>query len=189
MWSEQQIMDYLQKVLNKQRYEHSLRVKDTSIELAKHYGADINKAKLAGLVHDCAKNMEDEEIINILEKYGYNIEGIYKRTPNLMHGLAGALIGKHIMGIKDEDIFNAIAYHTTGKKNMSLLEKIIYLADYIEPMRNFPGVENLKKASYINIDEALLLSFDNTIKYVIDRGQLLHHDTIEARNSILFHRM
>jgi predicted HD superfamily hydrolase involved in NAD metabolism len=189
MWNEQQIIKYLKDALSNQRYEHSLRVRDTSVELAKHYGADPNKASLAGLVHDCAKNMKDEEIINIIEKYGHNIEGIYKRTPNLMHGLAGALIGRHIMGIEDEDVFNAVCYHTTGRKNMTILEKIIYIADYIEPMRNFPGVEELRKATYINIDEALLLSFDNTIKYVIDRGQLLHLDTIEARNSILCDRM
>jgi predicted HD superfamily hydrolase involved in NAD metabolism len=189
MWNEEMIIKYLQNALNKQRYEHSLRVMETSVELAKYYGADEIKARLAGLVHDCAKNMKDEEIINIIEKYGYNIEGTYKRTPNLMHGLAGALIGKHIMGIEDEEIFNAICYHTTGKKAMTMLEKIIYIADYIEPMRNFPGVEELRKATYINIDEALLLSFDNTIKYVISRGQLLHLDTIEARNSILSDRM
>jgi predicted HD superfamily hydrolase involved in NAD metabolism len=185
MWSEDKIIDYLQKNLNTQRYEHSLRVRDTSISLAQHYKTDVNKARLAGLTHDCAKNMEDEEIINIIEKFGYNIEGIYKRTPNLMHGLAGAVVAKHTMGIEDEDVLNSISYHTTGRKNMSMLEKIIYIADYIEPMRNFPGVEELRKLAYSNIDEALLLSFDNTIKYVITRGQLLHLDTIEARNSML----
>ncbi len=189
MWSEDKIIEYLKKNLNKQRFEHSLRVRDTSIELAKHYGADIYKAKLAGLVHDCAKNMKDEEIINIIEKYGYNIQGIYKRTPNLMHGLAGALIAKHTMGIDDEDLLNAISYHTTGRNNMSILEKIIYIADYIEPMRNFPGVDELRELSSSNLDEALLLSFDNTIKYVITKGQLLHLDTIEARNCILLNKM
>jgi predicted HD superfamily hydrolase involved in NAD metabolism len=185
MWSEDKIIDYLQKNLNPQRYEHSLRVRDTSIALAQHYKTDISQARLAGLTHDCAKDMENVEIINIIEKFGYNIEGINKRTPNLMHGLAGAIVAKNTMGIEDEDVLNSITYHTTGRKNMSLLEKIIYIADYIEPMRNFPGVEDLRKLAYTNIDEALLLSFDNTIKYVIAKGQLLHLDTIDARNSML----
>ncbi|MCM0648943.1 bis(5'-nucleosyl)-tetraphosphatase (symmetrical) YqeK [Clostridium swellfunianum] len=185
MWNEDKILEYLKENLNKQRYEHSLRVRDTSVELAEHYKADRDKAYLAGLVHDCAKNMEDEKIINIIAKNGYNIEGIYKRTPNLMHGLAGALVAKTIMGIEDEEVLSSIAFHTTGNKIMTLLDKIIYIADYIEPMRNFPGVEELRKLAYENLDEALLLSFDNTIKYVISRGQLLHLDTIEARNSIL----
>jgi predicted HD superfamily hydrolase involved in NAD metabolism len=189
MWNENEILKYLQNNLNKQRYEHSLRVRDTSIALAEHYGADISKAKIAGLVHDCAKNMEDEEIINIIEKNGYTIEGIYRRTPNLMHGLAAAIIAEKDMGIKDIDILNSINYHTTGRKNMSLLEKIIYISDYIEPMRNFPGVEELRKATYYNLDEALLLSLDNTIKYVISRNQLLHTDTVEARNYILYNKM
>ena len=108
---------------------------------------------------------------------------------NLMHGLAGSIIAKHIMGIEDEDVLNSISYHTTGRKNMTILEKIIYIADYIEPMRNFPGVDELRKIAYSNLDEALLLSFDNTIKYVITKGQLLHLDTIEARNYILYNRI
>lgn len=189
MWSEDRIMEYLQNNLNKQRYEHSLRVRDTAVALAEHCKADTSKARLAGLAHDCAKNMKDEEIINIIEKYGYNIQGIYKRTPNLMHGLAGAVVARKIMGIEDEEVLNAISYHTTGRSNMSILEKIIYISDYIEPMRNFPGVDELRRLAFCNLDEALLLSFDNTIKYVIDRGQLLHLNTIEARNYILCDKM
>jgi predicted HD superfamily hydrolase involved in NAD metabolism len=189
MWSESQIIEYLKNNLNPQRYEHSLRVRDTSIALAQHYKADVNKARLAGLTHDCAKNMEDAEIGNIIVKFGYNIEGIYKKTPNLMHGLAGAILSEKVMGIEDKDILNSISYHTTGRNNMSVLEKIIYIADYIEPMRNFPGVDELRKLASGDLDDALLLSFDNTIKYVITKGQLLHMDTIEARNYILITKM
>ena len=189
MWNEHKIIDYLQKNLTPERYDHSLSVRDTSIALAHHYKADANNARLAGLAHDCAKNMEDEKILYTIEKFGYNIEGIYKRTPNLMHGLAGAIVAKHIMDIEDEDVLNSIRFHTTGRKNMSILEKIIYIADYIEPMRDFPGVDELRKLAYVNLDEVLLLSFDNTIKYVIEKGMLLHLDTIEARNSILCNKI
>ena len=189
MWSEAKIEEYLKDNLNKQRYEHSLRVRDTAVELANYNNVDTDKARLAGLVHDCAKNMKDEEIINIIEKYGYTIEGIYRSTPNLMHGLAGGIIAKHVMAIDDQDVLNSIIYHTTGRKNMSILEKIICISDYIEPKRNFPGVDELRLLTYENLDEALLVSFDNTIKYVISKGQLLHLDTIEARNYILLSKM
>lgn len=188
MWNEKEIEAYLSTHLNKQRFEHSLRVRDTSIDLAEHFNEDTSKARLAGLIHDCAKNMENEGIINILQENGYTIDRMYQKTPNLMHGLAGAIIAENIIGVKDKDILNSIAYHTTGRKKMSLLEKIIYISDYIEPMRNFPGVEELRITAYVDLDKALLLSFDNTIKYVISREQPLHIDTIEARNYILVNK-
>jgi predicted HD superfamily hydrolase involved in NAD metabolism len=189
MWNEAEIEIYLKEHLNEQRFNHSLRVIDTAVKLAEYYGEDRNKARIAGLVHDAAKNMKDEEIINILENNGYNIDKIHKRTPNIMHGVAAGIIAKSQMGILDEDVLNSVIYHTTGRKNMSTLEKIIYISDYIEPMRNFPGVNELRELAYKDLDDALLLSFDNTIKYVISRGQLLLYDTIEARNYILFNKM
>lgn len=186
MWNEFQITEYLKANLNSQRFQHSIRVMDTAVSLAKRYKVDEEKAKLAGLTHDCAKNLKSLEINDLLEKNGYNIDMMFKKSSNVMHGLAGSIIAKDIMGISDEDVLNAIAYHTTGRTNMTVLEKIIYIADYIEPMRNFNGVATLRTLAYENLDEALLLSFNNTIKYVIDKGELIHKDTIEARNFILF---
>lgn len=186
MWNENEIVEYLSQNLNNQRFEHSLRVKETCISLAKHYNIDVEKASRAGLVHDCAKNLKNNEIINILEKNGYNIDEMFVGNSNIMHGLVGSIIAEKVMDIQDKEVLNAIAYHTTGRANMSILEKLVYLADYIEPMRNFNGVHELRKLAYENLDEALLLSFNNTIKYVIDRGQLIHKDTIEARNYILY---
>jgi predicted HD superfamily hydrolase involved in NAD metabolism len=189
MWSEDEIQIYLKKNLNRQRLEHSLRVRDTSIELAKHYNVDTNKACIAGLVHDCAKNMSDSEILDLIYGSNYQVDEVSKISAGIMHGLAGAIVAKNTMGINDEEVLDSIAYHTTGREKMSTLEKIIYLADYIEPMRDFPGVDELRKASYEDLDEALLLSFNNTIKYIINRGQLIHKDTIDARNYILIEKM
>lgn len=189
MWSEQQIEDYLKKNLNRQRYEHSLRVRDTSISLAVHYGENIDDARLAGLVHDCAKNMNNDEIINILEKSGYNIDDIEKKSPFVLHGIAGAFIARDIMEISNENVLNAIAYHTTGRANMTKLEKIIYLADYIEPLRNFPGVLELREKAYRDLDEAMLMSLENTIKYIISKNELMHLNTIRARNYLIFNKM
>lgn len=189
MWSEEEIKKYLSDNLSADRYEHSLSVSETAVRLAERYGCDRDKAKLAGLVHDCGKNLKDEKMLNIIENNGYNIEAMFKNNGNLMHGLAGAIIARAEMGIEDEEIFNAVAFHTTGRKNMSLLEKIIYIADYIEPLRKFPGVEELRGLTFENLDEALLLSFNNTIKYVLSKKQLVHPDTIDARNYLLFERL
>lgn len=185
MWSEEQIKSYLKENLKTKRYEHVLSVRDTAIKLAEIYNEDLEKAKVAALVHDCAKNMSDEQLIKIAEEHKLHIDEICKESPQLLHAPVGAIIARRTMGIENTDILNAVAYHTTGRKNMSLLEKIIYIADYIEPQRNFSGIDELRKAANQDLDVALLKSFDNTIKFVIDRGQLLHLDTIEGRNYIV----
>lgn len=182
MWSEEKIKDFIREKLEPDRFNHVLGVGDSAAKLAKHYNESIEKAVLAALIHDCAKNMGDEEILNIVESNGYAVDWVSKRNPQLLHGLAGAIIGKNEMGVENAEIFDAVRYHTTGRKNMGLLEKIIYLADYIELGRSFPGVEELRRLAFEDIDKAVLSSLDNTIKYVISRGQLLHTDTIDARN-------
>lgn len=185
MWSEEQIKNYLKQNLRTKRYEHVLGVRDTAIKLAEHYKEDTEKARFAALIHDCAKNMSDDQIISIVKKHKIEIDDISKISPQLLHGTVAAIMAKEDMGIKDEDVLNAVTYHTTGRKNMSLLEKIIYIADYIEPSRNFQGVEDLRKAAFEDLDKALLKAFDNTIKFVVERGQLLHINTIEGRNHLL----
>lgn len=189
MWTEDKIVEYLEQNLKKARLKHSFSVMDTAIELAKIYNEDENKAKLAGLIHDCAKYVEIHEMLSIIKESGYNISDEGFNIPEILHGPVGAYIAKNVMAVLDEDILNSIAFHTIGRKNMSILEKIIYIADYIEPLRSFPGVEKVRKAAYKgDLDKALLLSFDNTIKYIVEKGQLIHKSTIEARNYILCNR-
>lgn len=185
MWSEERIIEYLSKNLKKKRYDHSLSVRDTAVKMAQVFGADINKARICGLVHDCAKNMSDEEICSLVIKRGQKIDKVSMKSPQLMHGMAGAIIAEEIMGINDNEILNAVIYHTTGKENMTLLDKIIYIADYVEPLRNFPGVEDLREYAYKNLNTALLKCFDSTIKFVVEKGQLLHMNTIIGRNYII----
>lgn len=185
MWKEKEIEAYLRKRLEADRFQHVLGVRETAINLAKHYNGEVEKAKIAALIHDCAKNMTDREMLEIVKSEGYGVDWVCEHSPQLLHGLAGAIIGKNIMLINDEDIFAAVRYHTTGRKNMSLLEKVIYLADYIEAGRNFPGVEDLRRLAFEDIDKAILSSLDSTIGYVISKGQLLHTDTIDARNYLI----
>lgn len=185
MWDEGEINRYLKTNLKVKRYEHSLGVSSTAVSLAKIYGADVSKARIAGLIHDCAKCMSDSELIDIAERNGIIIDEVLDETPNLLHGPVGSVVARDKMGIHDDEILNAVAYHTTGKEDMSLMEKIIYVADYIEPMRDFPGVDKIREDAVDNLDRALLDSFNNTIKHVIDKKQLLHLNTIKGRNYLI----
>ena len=185
MWSEKEIEAYLKKNLKPNRYEHSLGVRDSAVLLAEKYKVDPKKARLAGLIHDCAKNLKDEEILNLVREQDLEICEVCFKSPQIMHGLAGAIVAKNIFKVKDEDILNAVTYHTTGRKNMTALEKIIYLADFIEPGRVFFGVDTLRDLASKDLEKALLLAFDNTINFVIMKGELLHLDTIIARNDII----
>lgn len=186
MWNEEQIIEYLKEKLKKSRYEHSLSVRDTAIKMAKIYNADVEKAGTAGLVHDCAKYMSNGQILSIAEQNGMEVDEVARANPQLLHGSIAAVIAKNIMGICDEDILSAVKYHTTGKKNMNILEKIVYISDYIEPLRDFPGVEELREKALTDLNGALLDAFNNTIKVVISRNQLLHLNTIQGRNYLIY---
>ena len=185
MWNEKEIIHYLHKNLKESRLKHSLSVSETAIDLAAIYGENIEKARIAGLVHDCVKNMKDSELIKVAMEHEVQLDEICLRNPSILHGLVGSIIARDVMEIYDEDILSAIRYHTTGRKNMSILEKIIYIADYVEPLRTFNGVEELRSLSVIDLDAAVIQSLENTILYVISQKELLHIDTVEARNYLL----
>lgn len=185
MWNEKEMLDYLHINLKESRLRHSLSVSETAVALATIYGEDIDKARIAGLVHDCVKNMKDAQLIEVARLHEIQLDEIYLQNPSILHGLVGSIIAREVMGIEDEDILSAIRYHTTGRKNMSILEKIIYIADYIEPLRKFNGVEELRSLSEMDLDAAVIQSLEDTIKYVIIQKELLHTDTVEARNYLL----
>jgi predicted HD superfamily hydrolase involved in NAD metabolism len=185
MWNEEAIIDYLHINLREKRLAHSVSVSKTAVALAEKYGEDIEKARIAGLVHDCAKDMKDEHLIKLAIDHGIVIDEVCLNSPTILHGLVGSIIAREVMGIEDEDILRAICYHTTGRKNMSTLEKIIYIADYIEPLRNFPGVSEVRTLCNLDLDAAVLMSLESSIIYVIDQKELLHTDTIDARNCLI----
>lgn len=175
----------LMKMISRERYEHSLGVQKTAAELALRYGVSKEKASIAGMVHDCAKGLSNQELISRASLYGIPLDDLSLAQPGLLHGPVGACMAKDIFDIQDEEILHSIRFHTTGCKCMSVLDKIIYLADYIEPGRNFPGVSELRDAAYKNLDRGVLMAIDNTIKYVVDKGWMIDIKTIEARNSLL----
>ncbi len=161
------IEDKLKKELDTARYRHTLGVAHTAVCLAMKYGYDINKAYLTGLLHDCAKAYKSKEQVSLAEKLGLEVSEAEKAHPQILHAKTGAYIAKNTYGIKDEDVLNAIRYHTTGKPGMNLLEKIIYVADYIEPNRSvMKRLDVIRKTAFEDIDAALLMILEDTVSYL-----------------------
>ncbi len=185
----EEIKSRLAKTLSPRRYKHTLGVAETAEKLARHYGCNAEKAALAGLLHDCARDIRGPQLFDLCDEYGVEVTPIYRAQPELLHGLIAAKLIRREYGIDDPEIENAVRIHTTGSDNMSLLDKVLFLADLIEPGRDFPGVDELRNLAWQDLDEAILLAIDRTIKYVLDkRDALIHPDTIHARNAILLKR-
>lgn len=175
----------LKENLSEKRYVHSLGVADEAVKLAERYGADTDKAYIAGLLHDYMKEFPPEKMADELKKYGVSVSEVAASAPKTLHGALGACAVREKFGIDDEEIYDAIFFHTTGKADMGILTKIIYIADYIEPNRSFDGVERLRKLAYEDIDKAIVLGIDETILDLIKRGLAVEPNTINARNYIL----
>ena len=180
-----EIIEILSRMISEKRYQHSLGVEETAIVLAQRFGANVYKASIAGLVHDCAKNISRVERETLLEKYHIVPDEVSKQEPELLHGVLGAALARDIFNINDEEILSAIVYHTTGKAYMNTLEKIIYLADLIESGRDYPGVHEIREKALTNLDDALLLSLRNVMIYVLQKKCILHPRTVQAWNSLL----
>lgn len=171
--------------LNEKRYFHSLGVEETARALAREYGINEEQAGLAGLLHDWGRGLENHLLLKKAREFDIVVEGIEEKALYLLHGPVGARMVEVELGIKDPDILQAISLHTTGSGEMTLLDKIIYLADYIEPGRVFPGVDRIRKMAFANLDKALLMATDNTLFYLIKKKALIHQNTIELRNTLL----
>ncbi len=175
----------LKQSLKPGRYIHSVGTMKEAITLAEHYGEDSDKAAVAGLLHDCAKNLKDDETLEYCRNNGIELSEVEKKQVYLLHGEVGAIIASEKYCVEDESILNAIKYHSTGYSNMSMLDKIIFLADCIEPGRTHDEVHITRELAYKDLNKALVSAFDSTIKYVIEQQGLIHPNTIEARNNIL----
>lgn len=157
----------IKDVMTKSRYEHTLGVEFTAAAMAMRYGADIEKAELAGLLHDCAKCIDDEDKLDECKKYGIEITDVEKRNPFLIHSKLGAFHAKHLYEIEDEEILSAIRFHSTGKPDMTMLEKIIFIADYIEPARDkAPNLKEIRQMAFMDIDEAMYMILKDTLDYL-----------------------
>ena len=177
------IKTYIEKNFSEKRKIHTEGVRLTARHLAVKYGADPDKAETAALFHDMFRGVS-EDVLNYYVKH-LDLDKKYINNCNLAHGKIAAIIMKRDFHIDDEDIINAVSFHTTGRAGMSLLEKIIYIADAVEPNRKYPGVDELRKVVETDLDKACLMSLERTIDYVTGQGHFLDEDTVSARDDLL----
>ena len=153
------------------RFVHTLDVAATAANLAMCYGADLDKAEVAGLLHDCAKCMSLGKMLKVCDKAGTDLSEFEKNSVSLLHSKAGAVLAESRYGVRDEDTLNAIRFHTTGRPGMSLLEKIVFVADYIEPGRDSaPNLPQVRKLAYESIDDCVLQILKDTLRYLATTG-------------------
>lgn len=179
----------LRKRLKKNRYEHSLGVSDTAVQLAGRFGVDKEKARIAGLLHDCAREYPTGRLPEEAARRGISYGEVERRMPLLLHAYVGARRAAEIYGVHDAEIAQAIWCHTVGKEHMTKLDKIIYFADMIEPGRDYPEVERLRElARTAELDDMMLEGLSRSILFVVKTGRLIHPATVAARNEILLSR-
>ncbi|MCR5546398.1 MAG: bis(5'-nucleosyl)-tetraphosphatase (symmetrical) YqeK [Lachnospiraceae bacterium] len=175
---------FLQKLkedLKPSRFTHTIGVADTAASLAMKYGYDMNRAYVSGLLHDCAKYMTNEQLMTYCKNNGLAITEGEIKAPHLLHAKAGEHMAKVKYGVKDEEILHAISVHTTGCPNMSLLDKILFVADYIEPNRDKAHrLQEIRELAFWNLDFAILLILEDTISYIEGKNQYLDQGTIDT---------
>lgn len=169
--------------LKHKRIPHVLGVEHEAIRLAERYGGDMDRIRVAALLHDCTKKLDMPTQLALCKKYGLELDELEQKALKLLHSKTGAAIARDLYGVDDE-VYNAIYYHTTGRANMTHMEKIVYLADYIEPTRDFPGVDKLRKVCYEDLDKGLLMGLEMTIEEMAEMGNPVHHATLEARDAL-----
>ncbi len=175
----------LKEKLSKNRYEHSLRVADYCKRLAVIYKVDENRAYLSGLVHDCAKNLEEFYMLNKKLNSDIIFDTEEKDNENLKHAPIGAVVCKDLYGIFDEEIISAVRYHTTAKENMTLLEKILFISDKIEPGRKYDTVDELRRLADFDIDRAIVKFLNDSFEYLEKKSQKVHHLSVKARDYLI----
>lgn len=165
---------------------HSIGVSDTAVKLAEKFNVPSEKAKIAGLLHDCAREFPTGSLIDEARKHNIAIEEIDKFQPILLHAVLGAVLAREQYGVTDGDILSAISLHTTGKPDMTALDKVVYLADMIEPHRKYDDIERIRRMIDMNsLDDIMIAAFDTSLSFVIQKGQMIHPQTVMARNFLI----
>jgi predicted HD superfamily hydrolase involved in NAD metabolism len=179
-----EIAQYVQRQMTGKRWQHTLGVVEVARDLAQRYGADVRKAVVAAYVHDVAKCWPQEQMRAYIAAHDAH-DPILDAPPAMWHAHAGALaIQRDVPGVDEEMIF-AVKYHTSGRVGMGLLEKVIFVADYIEPGRDFDGVDRMRMEAQRSLDRAVLMGFDHTMRSLISEGKRIDEQTVRARNDIL----
>ena len=173
-------------MLTPARYIHSLGVMETAVGMARRFGANPEKARLAGLLHDCAKDIEFEKMIPLCDKLGVTLDPVKREQKGLIHADLGAKLLETEFGITDPEIIGAVKYHTLGRENMTDLEKILYLADMIEPnRRSYDGLDELRHLCKTNLNCAMLYGMERSIDHIRHKRKKLHSQTLAAQQYFL----
>lgn len=175
----------LKEKLSKKRYEHSVAVMERAVFLAKLYGADEEKARLAGLLHDIMKDTDKITQLQFIENSAIILSVAEKNAPPIWHAIAGYVYVRDVLKIEDKDVLNAIRYHTTGRANMSVLEKVVYLADFTSLDRDYPDAEYTRNLSEQGLDKGMLYCTDYLIRNLLKNGKMLHQDTVDCYNELV----
>ena len=188
MISIEEAYKYLRGNLKENRYIHTLGVVSVAKKLAKINGISEEKAEIAALSHDIAKNIKTNRMKEIIDKNQIELSECEKKTPELWHSIIAPIVARKVFKIDDQEILSAIRWHTTGRANMSDLEKIIYIADMIEPSRKFQGIEEIRKTTLQDLNAGVVSGLTHTIMYLLSKNQLVDINTINARNYLLIYK-
>ncbi|QOR65605.1 bis(5'-nucleosyl)-tetraphosphatase (symmetrical) YqeK [Cytobacillus suaedae] len=181
---QREALEIVRKQLTEHRFTHTIGVMETAISLAKRYGVDEKKAEISAIFHDYAKFRPKDEMRSIIYEQKM-AKDLLEFNSELWHAPVGAYLVKTEVGIEDEEILNAIKFHTSGRVNMTPLEKVIYLADYIEPGRHFPGVDEVRELAKISLNKALIQSLINSIQFLFKKNQAIYPDTFLTYNALV----
>ncbi|ACV64039.1 metal dependent phosphohydrolase [Desulfofarcimen acetoxidans DSM 771] len=181
---EKTIIKKLSGMVNGFRLQHSLAVRDIAVEMARCFGADGQKANLAALLHDCARDFSPARLLSKARAAGINVTEVDEMLPELLHAPVGALLVQEEFGITDPEIIQAVSCHTVGAVKMTVLDKIIFIADLIEPSRK-GDLDKVRQLAYTDLEEALLAAFDFTLQFIIKTGSVIDCRTVQARNEVL----
>lgn len=168
-------------MIRAKRIPHIKGTEEEAVRLARHWGANEEHARRAAILHDCTKYLELDEQLAICDQYGVELDELERVAVKLLHSKTGAALAKHVFG-EQEEVCQAIFWHTTGKADMTLLEKILYIADYMEPTRDFEGVDELRRLAYTDLDAAVILGAEMSIEDMRQRGNPIHPNTRAARD-------
>ncbi|MEK8212134.1 bis(5'-nucleosyl)-tetraphosphatase (symmetrical) YqeK [Paenibacillus sp. FSL L8-0463] len=183
-YSREALIEAVSSQMPDKRWQHTLGVMESSVKLAERYGADPARAETAAILHDVAKYWPVERMKEIIEQNGLPSE-LLSYDKQLWHAEVGAFVAEQDYEITDAEVLGAIRYHTSGREGMSLLEKIVCLADYIEPGRDFPGVDEIRRLSKVSLEEGLIAGFDSTISLLLQKRRIVFPLTVLARNDLV----
>jgi nicotinate-nucleotide adenylyltransferase len=186
---DEQFIEIIRGRLTPKRFAHSLAVADEATRLAGRFGADMKKAHTAGLLHDILKDTDGEGQLQILHNFGILLDNVEQHAPKLWHAHAGAVFIEKVLGVEDQDLISAVRYHTTARAGMSMLEKVLYLADFTSADRDYSDVEEMRRLVDVGVEQAMEFALTFSIKELVMKRQAVHPDTMNAYNEWAIHNL